>query len=248
MNTAVIYTRISTADNKHGGNRQDTDRQIADLTRYAEATGLTVTRIFDEHLSGYRKRAERPQLDECLKYCVANHVGTILLSELSRIGRDAEDILQNVLFCKQCGINVYFQKEQFSIFTADGKPHPFLMIFISILGTIAQMEGEAIKYRLQSGLRNYVEKGGKVGRKEGFRKTREDYERDYPRVFRELRKKDRLNITQIAKLCDVNRRTVLTCREFVEADAAAAQERAAKRRARQSASEKIDDTPTEQKD
>ena len=114
------------------------------------------------------------------------------------------------MFCKESGLNVYFQKEQFSIFTPDGKPHPFLMIFISVLGTIAEMERENIYYRLKSGLDKYVRDGGKMGRT-GYRKSKAEYERDYPEVFKELRRKDRESYDRIARLCNVAKVTVITC-------------------------------------
>ena len=47
MSKAVIYARVSSL-----GDRQSTDRQIEDLTRYAEGKGLEVVRIFQEHVSG----------------------------------------------------------------------------------------------------------------------------------------------------------------------------------------------------
>ena len=114
------------------------------------------------------------------------------------------------MFCKESRLNVYFQKEQFSIFTAAGKPHPFLMIFISVLGTIAEMERENIYYRLKSGLDKYVRDGGKMGRT-GYRKSKAEYERDYPEVFKELRRKDRESYDRIARLCNVAKVTVITC-------------------------------------
>jgi DNA invertase Pin-like site-specific DNA recombinase len=211
MNTATIYARVSST-----GDRQDTARQVEDLTAYANRNDLQLAKVFEEKASGAKSRKERPVLDQCLKYCVTNHVNILLVSELSRLGRNTDDVLQNVIFCKESGLNVYFQKEQFSIFTEDGKPHPFLMIFISILGTIAEMERENIHYRLQSGREKYIRDGGKLGRKEGYRKQPEDYERDYPEVFKHLRKRDRLSYDNIAKLCDVSKHTVITCAKLLE--------------------------------
>jgi len=207
---AAIYARVSST-----GDRQDTARQVEDLTSYAQRNEITLDRTFEEKASGAKSRKERPVLDQCLKYCVANHIDVLLVSELSRLGRNTDDVLQNVIFCKESGLNVYFQKEQMSIFTPDGKPHPFLMIFISILGTIAEMERENITFRLQSGREKYIRDGGKLGRKEGYRKQPDDYERDYPDVFKELRRRDRLSYERIAKLCGVNKRTVITCAEIL---------------------------------
>ena len=48
----------------------------------------------------------------------------LLLSELSRLGRNVDDVLANVRLCKDNHLNVYFQKEHLSIFDADGKYFP----------------------------------------------------------------------------------------------------------------------------
>jgi DNA invertase Pin-like site-specific DNA recombinase len=77
------------------------------------------------------------------------------------------------------------------------------------------MERENIKFRLQSGRNKYIHDGGKLGRREGYRKSEEEYRRDYPEVFKHLRKKDRLSYDNIAKLCDCSKRTVITCAEIL---------------------------------
>lgn len=208
--TCCIYARVSSL-----GNRQDTARQVDDLTAYAANNNYTVDKIFTEKASGAKKRIERPVLNECLMYCVREKINILLVSELSRLGRNTEDVLKNVMFAKESGLNIFFQKEQLSLFTPDGKPHPFLMIFISVLGTIAEMERENISFRLNSGRAKYIRDGGKLGRHEGYRKPQEDYERDYPEVFKELRRPNRESYDRIARLCGVNKRTVMTCATFL---------------------------------
>ncbi|MBU3808074.1 MAG: recombinase family protein, partial [Candidatus Phocaeicola faecipullorum] len=81
---AVIYTRVSST-----GDRQNTDRQVADLKAYAEYRQLEVTSIFEEKISGAKKNSERPVLVEALDYCEANSIDILLVSELSRLGRNA---------------------------------------------------------------------------------------------------------------------------------------------------------------
>lgn len=208
--TAAIYARVSST-----GDRQDTARQVEDLTAYAEANHIRIARTFTEKASGAKSRQERPVLNECLIYCISNRIDILLVSELSRLGRNTEDVLNNVIAAKNAGLNIYFQKEQLSLFTPDGKPHPFLMIFISVLGTIAEMERENIQYRLNSGREKYIRDGGKLGRKEGYRKPKEDYERDYPEVFKELRRPNRESYDRIARLCGVAKVTVITCAKLL---------------------------------
>ena len=208
MNTAVIYARVSST-----GDRQSTARQVADLTDYAIRNGMAITEIFEEHISGAVKNEERPVLCQCLDYCINNKVGTLLISELSRLGRNVYEVLANVKRCKDNGLNIYFQKENLSIYQPDGTKNPVLNIFVSVLGTCAEMEREAIKFRLNSGLRQYKEAGGKVGRKLGSIKTKEQKQEEYAKVLRSL--KSGKSIRDTAVLCDVSVSTVFRVkREF----------------------------------
>lgn len=180
---SVIYARVSSV-----GDRQDTTRQIRDLVKYANDNSLAIEKTYEEHISGAKKAKDRPILTECLDYCFKNNIDTLLISELSRLGRNVDDVLSNVQRCKEHHLNVYFQKEQLSIFNTDGKEHPFLTIFIAVLGTCAEMERENIKFRLNSGREKYIAEGGKLGRKEGYKKSDAKLQEEYGGVIKQLRK------------------------------------------------------------
>lgn len=180
---AVIYSRVSSV-----GDRQDTSRQIRDLVILAKQRNLKIKKTYEEHVSGAKKTQDRPVLKECLDYCFNNDIDILLISELSRLGRNVDDVLSNVRLCKEKHLNVYFQKEQLSIFNDDGKEHPFLTIFIAVLGTCAEMERENIKFRLNSGKAQYLARGGKVGRKQGYKKPDEKLQEEYAGVIKMLRK------------------------------------------------------------
>jgi len=200
-NTAAIYARVSSTND-----RQSTERQVIDLTAYADRNSLNLIKVYEEHVSGAKKNTERPVLTECLDYCFNNGVSVLLLSELSRLGRNVDEVLANVRLCKEKHLNIYFQKENISIFQVDGSENPYLTIMIAVLGTCAQLERENIKYRLNSGRRIYIEKGGILGRKKGSVKTREQKEEEYKDVLVYLQKG--YKIADIAKLTDTSISTV----------------------------------------
>lgn len=205
----VIYSRVSSE-----GERQNTSRQVTDLTQYANRNSIEVLKTFEEHISGAKRNEEREVLCNCLEYCFTNHVDVLLISELSRLGRNVDEVLANVKRCKDAHLNIFFQKENLSIFQADGSMNPFLNIFISVLGTCAELERENIQYRLNSGRRIYVEKGGKLGRKKGSVKTSEKKEQEYKEVLIYLRKGYGVRIT--SKLTNVSESTVQRLKkEFV---------------------------------
>ena len=63
-----------------------------------------------------------------------------------------------------------------------------MTIFIAVLGTCAEMERENIKYRLNSGKEKFLAEGGKVGRKEGYKKPDEKLQEEYAGVIKQLKK------------------------------------------------------------
>lgn len=183
MKRSVIYARVSSV-----GARQSTERQVSDLQSYASHEGYEVSKVFEEHISGAKRNQDRPVLCECLEYCIKNRIEILLISELSRLGRKVDEVLENVKLCKDNHLNIYFQKENLTIFNPDGSENPFLTIMIAVLGTCAQLERETIYYRLNSGRSKYIAEGGKVGRKLGYRKPMEVKEEEYKEVIRHLRK------------------------------------------------------------
>ena len=201
IKTAVIYARVSSV-----GDRQSTERQVADLVDYSTKNGLSVEQVFEEHISGATKNEDRAVLCECLKFCINHKIDTLLISELSRLGRNVDEVLANVKFCKDNNLNIYFQKENLSLFNADGSKNPFLTIFISVLGTCAEMERDNIKFRLNSGLRRYVANGGRIGRKQGSTKSKEQKQEEYAKVIKLL--KSGQSVRNTAKLCEVGISTV----------------------------------------
>lgn len=130
----------------------------------------------------------------------------LLISELSRLGSNVDEVLANVRCCKDKNFYIYFQKEYLAIFQPDGSKNPFLNIFISVLGTCAEMERENIKFRLNSGRAKYIAEGGRLGRRVGSVKSTEKKQKEYKQVLKELKKGT--SIRRTAKLCDVSVSTV----------------------------------------
>ena len=223
VKNAVIYARVSSI-----GNRQNTDRQVADLTAYAVKNGYSVVNIFTEHVSGAKETKDRQSLSDCLNFIEdqANGVSILLVSELSRLGRNVDDVTKNVIAFKEKHINVYFQKEGFQLFDDNGEVNPFTNIFVAVQGMCAQIELANIKFRLNSGLAQYRANGGRVGRKEGYQKPKEDYLAQYPELIQKLKeRKNHLDngirdkddsVRSIAQHFGVNVSTVQTIRGIFE--------------------------------
>ena len=198
--TAIIYARVSSSGSLES--RQSTERQVIDLTDYANRNAMTISKTFEEHISGAKRNEERAVLTECIEYAISNRVDVVLFSELSRCGRAVWEVLDTIRTLKDNGINAYFQKEGLSLFSADGKENPYLAVMVSVLGVCAQMERENITYRLNSGRAKYIADGGRLGRKVGSVKSRERKQEEYSKVIRSLRTGK--SIRDTALICGVS--------------------------------------------
>ena len=134
------------------------------------------------------------------------NIDTILVSELSRIGRNAFEVLDTINTLKEHHINLYIEKEQFTLLDDNGKPSIFAPIMIATLATCAELERENIAHRLNSVYNQYRANGGKVGRKPGSVKSVEKLKDEYREVIKELEKGE--SIRRTAKLHDVSISTV----------------------------------------
>lgn len=201
MKRAVIYARVSSVTD-----RQSTDRQVKDLTSFACKEGLNIAKTFEEHISGAKRNEERPVLNECIEYCTSNEIDYLLLSELSRLGRNTLQVLKSLETLHANGICVYIQNLNLYTLLGDGQPNPITSIIVTIMAEMASIERTGIVYRLQSGRAAHIAKGGRIGRNKGSNKTREQKEEQYSGVIRRLKRGEK--IRDIAKLEGVGVSTV----------------------------------------
>lgn len=210
MRQAVIYARVSSV-----GDRQSTDRQVLDLQEYAKSAKLDLVNTFEEHISGAKKNQDRPVLTQAIDFCKENGVDMLLCSELSRVGRSSFEVLATVKDLIDHKINLYLQKEKFTLLDDEGKPSMLAPIIISVLSTCAQLERDNIQFRLNSGLKRYIERGGVIGRPKGSGKTHEEKREQYKEMLAYLKKGYSQRI--VARLSKVSLSTVERCvREFKE--------------------------------
>lgn len=191
---AIIYARVSSTTD-----RQSTDRQVADLSKYASANNIEVVKVFEEHISGATRNEKRAVLNSAIDFAISEKIDIVLLSELSRLGRSVYELQEIVKRLIDNNINAYFQKEGVSLFNADGTQSIVTPILVTVLGVCAQIERENIKFRLNSGRKNAINRGVKMGRKEGSTKSKESKATEYAEVIKRLKKGDKM--TDIAAWC-----------------------------------------------
>lgn len=213
MNTnntkAVIYARVSSQTD-----RQDTARQVADLKRFALSQNMEIVRTFEEHISGAKKLEEREILTQCLDYCKNNSVNYLLISELSRLGRSTLQILRSLEILHEAKVCVYIQNIGLYSLQSDGAVNPIASIIITILAEMSNIERSNILYRLNSGRQQYINRGGKLGRRKGSVKTIEQKKEEYKEVISLLKRG--YSIRNVARLTGYSIQTVQTVKnQFV---------------------------------
>ena len=113
-----------------------------------------------------------------------------------------------------CCINLYIQKEQLTLLDEEGHPSLFVPIMIATLSTCAQLKRDNTSFRLQSGRKRYIEKGGKLGRKVGSEKTEEQVKAEYREVISLLSKG--YSIRDVAKLSGKGVSTVQRVKRLIK--------------------------------
>ena len=202
MNRTVIYARVSSA-----GDRQSTERQIEDLTRYAEGKGYEIINIFQEHVTGAKSNQERAALTECLAFCKAERPSAVLVTELSRLGRSTVEVLKAIEELTAVGVSTYIHDLNLSTLDEKGEENQVAKMVLTVLALGAEMERKLILGRLNSGRALAKSKGVRMGRPKGSALSSDDIQAKYPEVVKHLRK-GKNSIREIAKLTGVSVSTV----------------------------------------
>ena len=199
MKKTVIYARVSSESD-----RQNTERQVEDLKRYITINDMDLVKVYEEKMSGVKEN--RPVLTECIEFCIENHINTLCVSEISRLGRSTKIVVNTIDELTKAGVNVYIQNLPLCTLNADGQANPIAKMITAVLSSFAEIERDNIHYRLNSGRELAKVKGVKMGRKVGSVKSRERKQEEYGKVIRSLRAGK--SIRDTAAICGVSVSTV----------------------------------------
>ena len=205
----IIYARVSTIV-------QEYERQVEELKEYADKMGYQVVKTFSEKISGAKKVEERMALMELLDYIEDNPVDKILIYECSRLSRRVLDFLSVVEKLNEKKISLYIHQNGLETLLPNGEVNPIATLVLGILAQFNSMERNLIRSRMESGLKNYIKNGCKMGRHVGYRKSDYQMLQDYPEQVRLLRKN--YSIRNIAKITNCSVNTVLKLKRIMYSD------------------------------
>lgn len=193
----VLFCRVSTSG-------QEYDRQVNELSALALGSGWSVEGIFAEKISGAKKNVERAELMKMVEFVEVNNIDKVLVTELSRLGRDTLQVLEVIELLNSKGISLYIQNYGIETLTKEGKVNAMSQFMITILAEVARMERKTIRERVASGYINYRKQGGQVGRKVGYRKTEEQMKEQYTKEIQLLKKGVSLRNIQAITTTSIN--------------------------------------------
>ena len=146
------YIRISTSD-------QSIQGQEYGILRFAKDRHWTIDEIVNETVSGavpYQKRKLGALLDQC------KAKDTLIVTEISRLGRSLMEVLGVVNLCLSKGISLYTIKERFELNdTINSK------VLVFAFGLASELERQLISQRTKEALARKRADGVQLGRPKG---------------------------------------------------------------------------------
>lgn len=150
MKRAAIYARVSTAD-------QRIENQILDLRKMAAQRNFEVVHEYcDRGISG--TKAKRPGLDAMMADARRGEFSVVFVAAFDRIARSTKNFLEIVDELNELGIEFVSAREAVDTTGAMGK------LFVTLIGSIAELERSLIIERIRAGMRRAKLEGQRLGR------------------------------------------------------------------------------------
>ena len=177
----VLYYRVSTS-------AQDYSHQQAALRKYAKTHHYEIVKEFGEKISGAKKIEERAAIKELLDFVQSNKVDKVVIYEASRLSRRQIDFLSIIEQLTELGVSLYILQSGLETLLPDRTPSPIANLVLGIMSQFNSLEKNLIRARMSVGYEHYRDKGGRVGRKNGYRKSESEYRTTYDREITLLSK------------------------------------------------------------
>ena len=182
------YSRCSTNESK-----QDINRQVREL----KAAGADVVYMEYEHGDAKVKSQQRAMFDE------SEAGDTIIVLEVSRLARSTQQLCEIIEVIREKHLRLVIVGS-ITLDCRNGQADPMSEAFLQMAGVFSQLELAMIRSRVRSGMDNARAKGKQIGRPQvTVENIPATFLRHYPAY-----KKGQLNVSELARVCDLSRTTV----------------------------------------
>lgn len=208
MEQVVILARVST-------DKQEYYRQINELTDYCRQRNWEVVEVFANKVSGTATNEQRAEIQELVEYVKNHQISRVVCLEISRVGRNTLEALKVIQLLNENRVSLFVKNYNLETLDADGNVNPIASLICTILLEIASMERLTIKERMASGRKQYIEKcrrdGIKMGRPSTYRKSDEEYRKQYQKEISLIRKG--LSLANISAITGTSINTIRRVKE-----------------------------------
>ena len=191
------YARCSTNESK-----QDINRQVREL----KAAGAE--EIFIEYEHGDSKIKSQ----QAAMFAQAAAGDTVIVLEVSRLARSTQQLCEIIERVREKHLRLVIVGS-ITLDCRNGQADPMSEAFLQMAGVFSQLELAMIRSRVRSGMENARAKGRQIGRPQV---SKEDipaaFLRHYP-----AHKNGQLNISELARVCDISRTTAYKYKNLLEA-------------------------------
>lgn len=157
----IAYIRISKM-------KQDMNNQRLELHDYAQKNNIKIDSFIEIEISSRKNNKDR-RIDELFE--ILNKGDTLIVSELSRLGRSVGQVIQIIDKFIKKEIKFYAIKESIKI---DGKQDIQTKTMVTLFGLFAEIERDLISLRTKQGLMAAKDRGKLLGRPKGTGKSKLD--------------------------------------------------------------------------
>ena len=182
------YARCSTNESK-----QEINRQVRELKQ----AGAEEIFLEYEHRDSKIKRQQQMMLEK------AQPGDTIITLEVSRLARSTQQLCEIIDIISEKRLRLVIVGS-ITLDCRNGKADPMSEAFLQMAGVFSQLELAMIRARVRSGMENARAKGAKIGRPQT---TREQIPAGFLRHYPAY-KSGQLNVSELARVCDLSRTTV----------------------------------------
>ena len=191
------YARCSTNETK-----QDINRQVREL----KAAGAE--EIFIEYEHGDSKIKSQ----QAAMFGQAKAGDTIIVLEVSRLARSTQQLCEIIECVREKRLRLVIVGS-ITLDCRSGQADPMSEAFLQMAGVFSQLELAMIRSRVRSGMENARAKGRQIGRPQV---SREDIPASFLRHY-PAHKNGQLNISELARVCDISRTTAYKYKNLLEA-------------------------------